>query len=47
MIIPNSNDAIANPEFGPMSWLLFIDESGHDHRTMPLEVRGGVGYPRR
>ncbi len=25
-----------------MSWLLFIDESGHDHRTLPLEVRGGV-----
>lgn len=25
-----------------MSWLLFIDESGHDHRTVPYEVRGGV-----
>ena len=25
-----------------MSWLLFLDESGHDHRTMPYEVRGGV-----
>ena len=25
-----------------MSWLLFIDESGHDHRNMPFEVRGGV-----
>jgi len=25
-----------------MSWLLFLDESGHDHKTMPLEVRGGV-----
>jgi len=25
-----------------MSWLLFMDESGHDHRTMPYEVRGGV-----
>jgi len=25
-----------------MSWLFFIDESGHDHKTMPLEVRGGV-----
>ncbi|MGE4497508.1 MAG: DUF3800 domain-containing protein [Deferribacterales bacterium] len=24
-----------------MSWLLFMDESGHDHRTMPYEVRGG------
>ncbi len=25
-----------------MSWLLFMDESGHDHVNMPLEVRGGV-----
>ncbi len=25
-----------------MSWLLFLDESGHDHRAMPYEVRGGV-----
>lgn len=25
-----------------MSWLLFIDESGHDHRNMPFEVRGGI-----
>lgn len=25
-----------------MSWLLFMDESGHDHRTMPYEVRGGI-----
>lgn len=25
-----------------MSWLLLLDESGHDHRTMPYEVRGGV-----
>ncbi len=25
-----------------MSWLLFLDESGHDHRHMPYEVRGGV-----
>ncbi len=25
-----------------MSWLLFMDESGHDHKTMPFEVRGGV-----
>jgi hypothetical protein len=24
-----------------MSWLLFMDESGHDHRTTPYEVRGG------
>ncbi len=25
-----------------MSWLLFLDESGHDHRNTPYEVRGGV-----
>lgn len=25
-----------------MSFLLFLDESGHDHRTVPYEVRGGV-----
>ncbi len=25
-----------------MSYLLFLDESGHDHRTMPYEVRGGI-----
>ncbi|WP_049974554.1 DUF3800 domain-containing protein [Azospirillum sp. B4] len=25
-----------------MSWLFFMDESGHDHKTTPLEVRGGV-----
>lgn len=25
-----------------MTWLLFMDESGHDHRNTPLEVRGGV-----
>ena len=25
-----------------MSWLWFIDESGHDHKNTPLEVRGGV-----
>ena len=24
-----------------MAWLFFIDESGHDHKTMPYEVRGG------
>lgn len=24
-----------------MSYLLFIDESGHDHRVIPYEVRGG------
>jgi len=25
-----------------VSYLLFTDESGHDHRSMPYEVRGGV-----
>jgi hypothetical protein len=25
-----------------VTWLLFMDESGHDHRGVPLEVRGGV-----
>jgi len=25
-----------------MSWLFFMDESGHDHKAMPLEVRGGI-----
>src|SRR6266496_592474 len=25
-----------------MSWLLFLDESGHDHKNMPYEVRGGI-----
>lgn len=25
-----------------MTWLLFLDESGHDHKALPLEVRGGV-----
>lgn len=25
-----------------MAWLLFIDESGHDHKQMPYEVRGGI-----
>ena len=25
-----------------MAWLLFLDESGHDHKLVPLEVRGGV-----
>jgi Protein of unknown function (DUF3800) len=25
-----------------MSWLLFLDESGHDHKNMPFEVHGGV-----
>jgi hypothetical protein len=25
-----------------MSWMLFLDESGHDHNTMPYEVHGGI-----
>ena len=25
-----------------MSWLLFLDESGQDHKTCPYEVRGGL-----
>jgi len=25
-----------------MSWFLFLDESGHDHKHMPYEVRGGI-----
>ena len=25
-----------------MSWLLFMDESGHDHKKLPYEVRGGI-----
>ena len=25
-----------------MSWLLFLDESGHDHKNAPYEVRGGI-----
>jgi len=27
-----------------VSWLLFLDESGHDHRSMPYEVRGGAAF---
>jgi hypothetical protein len=30
-----------------MSWLLFMDESGHDHRSMPYEVRGGIAIHAR
>lgn len=30
-----------------MSWLLFLDESGHDHRNTPYEVRGGVAFHAR
>jgi hypothetical protein len=25
-----------------VSWLFFLDESGHDHKQTPYEVRGGV-----
>lgn len=28
-----------------MSWLLFLDESGHDHKNTPYEVRGGIALP--
>ena len=24
-----------------MAWLLFLDESGHSHKELPYEVRGG------
>jgi Protein of unknown function (DUF3800) len=30
-----------------MSWLLFLDESGHDHKQMPYEVRIGVAIHAR
>ena len=30
-----------------MSWLLFMDESGHDHKQMPYEVRGGIALQDR
>ncbi len=30
-----------------MSWLLFLDESGHDHRTTPYEVHGGIAMHAR
>lgn len=29
-------------EGGGMTYLLFLDESGHDHRNTPYEVRGGI-----
>ncbi|MFA5257499.1 MAG: hypothetical protein WC360_05055 [Opitutales bacterium] len=25
-----------------MSWLLFLDESGHDHKSVPYEIHGGI-----
>lgn len=28
-----------------MTWVLFLDESGHDHKNMPFEVRGGIALP--
>lgn len=28
-----------------MTWMLFLDESGHDHKQMPFEVRGGIALP--
>ena len=30
-----------------MSYLLFMDESGHDHRNLPYEVRGGIALHAR
>jgi hypothetical protein len=30
-----------------MSWLLFLDESGHDHKQLPYEVRGGIAIHAR
>lgn len=30
-----------------MSYLLFLDESGHDHKNMPYEVRGGIAIHAR
>lgn len=30
-----------------MSWLLFLDESGHDHKKTPYEVRGGIALQDR
>lgn len=30
-----------------MSWLLFLDESGHDHRNAPYEVHGGFAIHAR
>ena len=30
-----------------MSYFLFLDESGHDHKTMPYEVHGGVALHAR
>jgi hypothetical protein len=26
----------------PLSYLFFLDESGHDHKNCPYEVRGGI-----
>jgi hypothetical protein len=30
-----------------MSWLFFMDESGHDHKQCPYEVRGGIAIHAR
>lgn len=30
-----------------MSWLFFMDESGHDHKNMPFEARGGIALHAR
>ena len=39
-----TRSSFQNPDMsgGEMSWLLFLDESGHDHKSMPYEVRGGI-----
>ena len=28
-----------------MTYLFFLDDSGHDHTDLPYEVRGGVVVP--
>ena len=30
-----------------MAWLLFIDETGHDHGTSPYEVSAGIAIEDR
>ena len=39
--LTGSNERDKRAEDSGVSWLLFLDESGHDHRTMPYEVHGG------
>jgi hypothetical protein len=33
--------------YSSMAWLLFMDESGHDHKQVPYEVRGGFAIQDR